>query len=119
VAGQLLPEVSNRTFSSLTSYNLPWKSLNGWTVGGGVNWASATNPRSNATLPTGPYTGYTVVSGFASYRFRFERVQATLQMNVNNLFDERYFHYLRDSAGVASGNYGAPRNFRLSLRVGF
>jgi iron complex outermembrane receptor protein len=118
-AGQLLPFVSNRTFSSLTSLNFPWQSMRGLTVGGGVNWASPTNPYPSSTLPTGPYTGYTVASSFTSYRIRLDRLDASVQLNVNNMFDRKYLLNFSDDGSVASGNYGTPRQLKLSLSVGF
>ena len=115
-AGQLLPFVSNRTFSSLMNYTMP---VRGWTVGGGVNWASATNPTATTTLPTGPYTGYTLLSAFTSYRLPLERLDASIQLNVNNLTDERYLFNFSNNSTLVSGNYGAPRQVKLSLRFGF
>ena len=118
-AGQLLPYVSNRTFSSLMNFNMPWRSLRGWAVGGGVNWASATNPTASTTLPTGPYTGYTLASAFTSYRFPLERFDASIQLNVNNLTDERYLFTFSNNSTLVSGNYGTPRQVKLSLSFGF
>ena len=117
--GSLLPFISNRVFSLLSSHRLPWEWAHGWTIGGSVQWASDANPYYYSTLPTGPYTGYTLVSTFVSYRTKVAGLDTTLQLNVNNLFDERYQRYFLDYGGMANGDYGAPRQVRLSLRVGF
>lgn len=118
--GSLLPYVSNRVASLLTSYRLAWEAAQGWTIGGGVQWASDANPYAYSTLPTGPYTGYTIVSAFASYKTKVSGYDTTLQLNVNNLFDETYQRYFLDyGSGMALGNYGTPRQVRLNLRVGF
>lgn len=117
--GSLLPYVSNRVFSLLTSYHLPWETVHGLTIGAGVQWASDSNPYAFASLPTGPYTGYTLVSAFASWTTKVAGHDTTLQLNGNNLFDRKYQRYFLDyGSGMALGNYGAPRQVRLSLRVG-
>lgn len=118
-AGDLLPYVSNRTFSALTRYRLPGEMFKGWTLGGGVQWASATNPDSGTTLPTRPYTRYTIASAFASYETELGGYATTVQLNVDNLFDEEYFRQFGQGSDVIAGNYGEPRQARLSLRMAF
>jgi outer membrane receptor protein involved in Fe transport len=44
---------------------------------------------------------------------------ATLQLNVNNLFDEKYLLSFLDNSAVTNGNYGVPRQLKPSLRMGF
>ncbi len=120
VAGQDLPFVSNDTFALWTSYRLPGESLSGWTIGGGVNWASAPNPVDGATIKT---RSYTVTSAFASYETRLAGKKATLQLNVNNLFDKKYLLYQNDDVSVGgntlAGSWGTPRQIRMNMRVEF
>lgn len=118
VAGQDLPFVSNDTFALWTSYRLPGDALAGWTIGGGGNWASAPNSVDGATIRP---KSYTVASAFASYETRLLGKMATLQLNVNNLFDKKYLLYQSDDVSVGgntlAGSWGTPRQFRLNLRV--
>ncbi|MEQ1591709.1 MAG: TonB-dependent siderophore receptor [Thiobacillaceae bacterium] len=114
VAGQDLPGVANDTFAVWTSYKLP----DNWKVGGGVNWASAQNSYDGATLKT---KSYTVASAFAAYETRLSGHTTTLQLNVDNVFNERYLLGQSDDVafggGSLIGSWGAPRQIRLSLRV--
>lgn len=98
------------TFRLWTTYRLPgeWERL---TVGGGVNWNSQ---QSLATRYNTRITqeDYAVASLMARYKIS-EHLAATL--NVDNLFDKKYY------AGLAGnyGHYGAPRNATLNLRYDF
>ena len=104
-----------------SAYRLPgaWRNL---TVGGAVNWQSETYDFSNR--PTGqrnsegrPITtrakitqqGYTVVNLMSRYQFD-EQVSASV--NVNNLFDKKYY----ERVGFYNGVYwGEPRSVTLAL----
>ncbi|EIK63156.1 TonB-dependent siderophore receptor [Pseudomonas lactis] len=104
-----------------SAYRLPgaWRKL---TVGGAVNWQSETYDFSNR--PTGqrnsdgrPITtrakitqqGYTVVNLMSRYQFD-EQVSASV--NVNNLFDKKYY----ERVGFYNGVYwGEPRSVTLAL----
>lgn len=100
------------TFRLWTTYRLPgnWDKL---TVGGGVNWDSSKSltfaDLNNARAKDDDYA---VASVMARYQVT-DHLAATL--NVNNLFDEKYY------AGMAGsyGHFGAPRNAMLDLRYDF
>ncbi|MDM0026212.1 TonB-dependent siderophore receptor [Variovorax saccharolyticus] len=99
-----------------TSYRLPgaWQKL---TIGGGVSWQSAFygkvwNPAAGdyAIIEQKPYA---LVALMARYEFS-KQLSATL--NINNLFDKKYY------AGLGlfeTGFYGAPRNAMLTMRYQF
>ncbi|MFK0033510.1 TonB-dependent siderophore receptor [Pseudomonas monteilii] len=95
-----------------TTYRLTghWDKL---TLGGGVNWDSSKSltfaDLDNAKAKD---EDYAVASLMARYQVT-DHFAATL--NVNNLFDEKYY------AGMAGsyGHYGAPRNATLDLRYDF
>ena len=120
-AGTLLPYVSTRTFSLLTSYRLPVDGLQGWKVGGGYNWFSAATLDQNSTVPT---RAYGVASAFVAYDTRFIGRKVTVQLNVDNLFDKHYLQYQGDTgawnpSNYVGGNWGAPRTVKLNLRTEF
>jgi outer membrane receptor for ferric coprogen and ferric-rhodotorulic acid len=88
--------------------------LNKLNVGGGVNVSS----RYSATTQTdaGSYTlaqgGYATVNLQAGYDIT-KNVNA--QLNVNNLFDRRYYQSL---AGIGNGNFlGDPRSVLFTVRI--
>lgn len=105
-----------------TSYTLPenwWNGANKLTVGGGVNWQSEIF-QNWGTAPQNAYNGGTVVqksyylaNAFASYKFSDE---LSASLNINNLFDEKY--YL--NVGFYNGVYwGEPRNVTFTVRAKF
>jgi outer membrane receptor for ferric coprogen and ferric-rhodotorulic acid len=104
-----------------TSYRLPgeWRGL---TVGGGLNWQSdfyqlasrptgARNAQGNLITERTNITqqAYTVVNLMSRYQFD-EHVSASV--NVNNLFDKKYY----ERVGFYNGVYwGDPRSITLAL----
>jgi len=99
------------------TYRLPgaWERL---TVGGGVNWQSrievSGQPWWASTALNGKQDAYAVVNLMARYAFS-KQFSATL--NINNLFDEKYFGSL-DST-FYTGYYGDPRNVMLTAKYSF
>lgn len=124
VKGTQLPYFSDHGVTLLTSYRLPFAALAGWKIGGGYRWFSAANMDSNSAVATHPYA---VASLFTSYEMRRPQYAATLQINVDNLFDEEYLTYQGDVGAVegledtnfVGGNWGTPLQARISLRVEF
>ncbi len=91
--------------------------LDGLSLGGSLRWESqppktalnpATNVRENVGQPA-----YLLVNAMARYALD-EHV--SLQLNVNNLFDKRYFNNNFWFDGFV---YGEPRNARVTLRFDF
>lgn len=124
VEGTLLPYFSDHAVTLLTSYRLPFAALPGWKIGGSYRWFSAANMDSNSAVETHPYD---VASLFSSYETRTPRYTAIAQINVDNLFDEDYLTYQGDVGAVeeladvnfVGGNWGTPRQVRMSLRIEF
>lgn len=126
----------NAAFSTITprhslklwgTWQLP-NEASAWKIGGGATIQSTQYVKGTAAslnaatgLYTGPlvpfnYTqsGYAVWNAMAQYRIS---PQWTVQMNLNNIFDTRYYRTVGSSA---SGNYyGEPRNAMLTLRGKF
>lgn len=91
--------------------------LDGFSLGGSLRWESeppktgvnpATKLRENVGQPA-----YLLVNSMARYKLNDN---VSLQLNVNNLFDKRYFNNNLWFAGYV---YGEPRNVRATLRLGF
>lgn len=114
-----VPQNQMKLFSSYTFPERLWAGADKLTVGGGLNWQSKISEKwYNA--PENGYNGGTIVqpsyylaSAFANYKFSD---QLTGSLNINNLFDEKY--YL--NVGTFNGIYwGEPRNVTLTLRAKF
>ncbi|WP_158500052.1 TonB-dependent siderophore receptor [Sphingopyxis macrogoltabida] len=91
--------------------------LDGLSLGGSLRWEStppktATNPATDEIVAVGQ-PAYLLVNAMARYALG-EHVE--LQVNVNNLFDKRYFNNNLWFDGYV---YGEPRNVRATIRFGF
>lgn len=102
--------------------------LEGLTLGGGLNWQSeiytaATIPVAGNTSPAGtpPPTeratvrqdAYVLANLMARYRLND---RASVQLNIDNLFDETYYRRVGFYNG---GYYGEPRKVTVTLRAAF
>lgn len=100
-----------RTATLFTTYR-----LNKLTLGGGINWES-----SNYTWATNPLgqteklkqDSYSIVRLMAKYQVT---PALSAQLNINNLFDEKYYTNIGFYSQVA---YGTPRNANLTLKYDF
>ncbi|CAK7258115.1 outer-membrane receptor for ferric coprogen and ferric-rhodotorulic acid [Shinella sp. WSC3-e] len=106
------------------AYNLPGE-YSAWTLGAGVRAQSRTTVKGTEYVSDGaggsigiPYTLSQGAYAVADVSLRYD-VNATtsVTLNVNNLFNEKYFSQL---GSLAKNNvYGEPRNFLLTLRSTF
>lgn len=94
--------------------------LDGFSIGGSARWESeppktADNPGTPNVIEKTPVgqPAYLLVNAMARYKLNDN---VSLQLNVNNLFDKRYFNNNLWFAGYV---YGEPRNVRATLRLGF
>jgi outer membrane receptor for ferric coprogen and ferric-rhodotorulic acid len=85
-----------------TTYNFV-NHLPNLTLGGGVNWQDETSEGSIVQ------DAYTLVNLMGRYEVSND---VQLQLNVNNLLDEKYYSYINAS----QVRYGAPANWKLSLK---
>ena len=106
--GKLLnSNIPSNTAKLYTTYKLPY--LNeAITIGGGVRWQS--DIYSDVTIPVKArlkQDSYTLVDLMARYKINNK---LTANLNINNLFDKKYY--------LTTGNsyYGAPTNFRVGLK---
>lgn len=110
----LMPEIPANTFKLFTSYRLRG-ALEGLTLGGNVRWQSETrgryvgNPVSGEMFEQGSFVVVDVMTKYAVSE------KATVQLNVNNVFDKTYF------SGVTAylGTYGIPRSVAASVQWNF
>jgi len=103
-----IPNTLIRTFVTWT----PKRWIDGLTLGGGVNWQSASSapigaPNGSAVLRQGSFAQIALM---ARYQFNPSMSQ---QLNANNVLDKKY--YVLDEYG--NPYYGAPGNASLTLRL--
>ncbi|AZL73490.1 TonB-dependent siderophore receptor [Pseudomonas oryziphila] len=108
---RLTAQLPMDTFRLWNTYQLQgdWQRL---TLGGGVNWNSSNSVYFSRYRTRITQDDYAVVNLMARYRFN-EHLSSTL--NLNNLFDEKYYTGFSGSWG----HYGAPRNVMMNLRYDF
>ena len=100
-----------QTTAARTSANLFTKyTLDKWSLGGGLNYKSEAYKDEAAGRIT--QDAYVLANLMAAYPVD---QNIKLQLNVNNLFDEKYYEGLGKNSMV----YGAPRNATLTFRYQF
>ncbi len=112
------PVIPKHSFKLFTNYSITDGSLEGLSLGGGVNWLSATegglaaNRVANGIATLVQQDAYAVFSLRAGYK-----LTETISINANleNALDKVY--YARINATGRGNFYGAPRNFFVSLRA--
>ena len=104
--------------------------LNGLRLGGGITTQSSNYQKGSARTfnqTTGRYDGpsipfeftvpgYVLVDLFAQYCLN-KHWAATL--NVNNIFDKKYYQTVANTNPSAGNFYGEPRNFLVSMRYSY
>jgi hypothetical protein len=105
-----------------TRYTFTQGVLKGAYIGGGLNFRLRTfrgngDHDANTATPVQPMwsPAYTLYSLLAGYRTTILNRPATFALNVSNLFDKEYYR----SGGVATGSWGDPRAFRLTMMTEF
>lgn len=101
-------------FKVSTMYRLPG-ALQGWRVGGSIYRQDAIyNQGTTSGVPfrisQGGYTITDLVVGWQA------TPKLDLQLNVNNVFDKKYYNALSGSVSFPSNVYGDPRNVMLTAR---
>ncbi|MGM7319047.1 TonB-dependent siderophore receptor [Idiomarina sp. ST10R2A5] len=79
-------------------------------LGVNASWQSEVSNPTVIGMPTFYQEGYTVVNAMANYQIG---KNLDLSLNVNNLFDEKYYSSIDF---YDQGFFGADRNFELSLK---
>ena len=124
--GSDLPYVPENMLRLFTTYKFKQADLLGWKIGGGVTWEDSApgiyvDPNSGATdTSTITSPSHAVYDAMTAYDFTIGKQKATFQININNLFNKRY--YTDATMYVAPWGfvtYGAPRSEMASLKVEF
>lgn len=105
-----------------TRYSFTQGPFRGAYVGGGVQYREPTyrgvgDHDSNTATPVQPIwsPGYSLYSLLAGYQRKVFNRPTTFALNVSNVFDKDYYR----SGGIASGSWGDPMNWRLTMSTNF
>jgi outer membrane receptor protein involved in Fe transport len=105
-----------------TRYTFTRGPFRGAYVGGGVQYRKPTyrgvgDHDSNTATPVQPIwsPGYSLYSLLAGYQRRIFNRPTTFALNISNVFDKEYYR----SGGIASGSWGDPMSWRLTMSTDF
>lgn len=113
-------DLPRHMFKLFTTYQLPGE-LHRWTIGGGVRWQSRIYHEGINFYDAGtPFRieqkAYAVADLMLAYR---ASEHLDLRLNIDNLFDKRYWRAIGSNTAYAVNQYGEPRKFVLSARYRF
>lgn len=104
-----------------TTYNLPG-ALQDWRVGGNVYWQNsiynewANRSVSPSIAARAEQDAYAIVDAMVGFK---PTAKMDVQLNLNNVFDKKYYTSLTNSSTWYVNNYGEPRNLTLSASYEF
>ena len=106
--------VPKARFATHLHYNVP--SIAGFTVLAGGQYSSSKYANKEGAAKV---AGYSVVDLGAAYQFKLNTTDALLRLNINNLFNKKYW---RDAGEFLGDDYlflGLPRTATLSFNLNF
>ena len=119
--GGRLPNVPRNTGSLWSSYEVQNGDYKGLTFGGGATLRDGLLPNENFGSGTGGYKvpGYATFDLMAGYSRQLGDAKVSVQLNVNNLLDKRYFtSFTGLSSQLGSwADFGTPRTFMGQVSV--
>ena len=112
--GHQTQNVPNIRFASHLSYQVP--QIDGLRLLAGMQYSSSKYANKTGTVKV---SGYSVFDAGAAYNFHAYGYDNTLRLNVDNVFNKKYW---RDVGNFLGDDYlflGAPRTAQLSWTVNF
>lgn len=105
-------ELPRHQFKLSTMYRIPGMWAGGqWRVGGNLTWQSKVYYESAGFHSSqDAYAVIGLVMGYQPNR------HVDVQLNINNLFDKRYYQAISSQARLGDNIYGEPRNVMLTAR---
>ena len=110
--GKRLSGVSPHLANIWTKFDTSLDPAKGWSFGGGLSGSAM---REGDDPNTWQLPGYARLDAMIAYRHRLGRARWSLQLNVDNLLDRKYF----DHGGFGVAGYGAPRGVVTAMRWRF
>ena len=103
-------DLPRHLFKAYTSYTLPGQ-LERWRIGGGVTVQNTIYNKGEGYRIE--QEGYAVADLMLGYKVS---QNLDLRLNVNNVFDKRYYQTINGNTYNAFGLYGEPRNAALTVK---
>lgn len=100
--------------ASFVTYDLP--QLEGLKLMAGGRYSSSKFANKEASAKVG---GYSVFDAGAAYAFKWNKTDAELRFNVDNLLNKKYWRDAGESGGDDYLFLGAPRTASLALKLNF
>ncbi len=121
--GDRMDGVPRNMASFWMTYAFRGDTWQGLKLGVGASWRDKTylSRPSAADTQKSLTPGYSLVNAMASYGFKSGSRRWTAQINVDNLFDKKYWSWADNSWSpeMAFISYGSPRSVTASLKVEF
>jgi iron complex outermembrane recepter protein len=111
--GNRLPNAPRHAGSFWTTYDLPWQTVRGLTVGAG---AYIQSDKAGDRLDTFKLPGWVRMDAMLKYQLPIANSKTSFQFNVENLLDKQYYSAAGGSLSVVPGQ---PRTFMGSVKVEF
>ncbi|MEQ1740723.1 MAG: TonB-dependent siderophore receptor, partial [Methyloglobulus sp.] len=119
--GSRLPNIPRNTGSLWSTYEIQDSDYKGLTFGAGVTLRDRQLPGNTQGFGTGSYKipGYATFDLMAGYSRQIGDAKVSIQLNVNNLLDKRYFTSLSALNSLQSAwvDFGTPRTFMGQVSV--
>jgi len=93
-------ETSHVSANLWTTHGFAPQAVQGWQVGGGINYRGVQPPMNYTGAPAQTASDYaqvqsrTLVDLMPDYRLQVQRARVSMQLDVTNLFNRRYFSYI-------------------------
>ena len=100
--------------ASFVTYDLP--QVEGLKLMAGGRYSSSKFANREATAKVG---GYSVFDAGAAYAFKWNKTDAELRLNVDNLLNKKYWRDVGESDGDGYMFLGAPRTANVALKLNF
>lgn len=113
-------DIPRHVFKAFTTYQLPGE-LQRWKVGGGLYRQNQIYNKGNNFYATESryrieQEAYTLVDLMLNYQ---ASEHLDVRLNLNNVFDKKYYQSIAGNTGYGGNLYGDPRNFMLTTRWSF
>lgn len=113
-------DIPRHVFKAFTTYQLPGE-LQRWKVGGGLYRQNQIYNKGNNFYATESrfrieQQAYTLVDLMLSYQ---ASEHLDVRLNLNNVFDKKYYQSIAGNTAYGGNLYGDPRNFMLTTRWSF
>ncbi|CAM4338916.1 TonB-dependent siderophore receptor [Acinetobacter pragensis] len=113
-AGHQMQNAPKFRAASFVTYDMP--QIEGLTLMAGGRYSSSKFANREATAKVG---GYSVFDAGTAYAFKWNKTDAELRFNLDNLLNKKYWRDVGESDGDGYMFLGAPRTANIALKLNF